>query len=345
MACGLHYPSGPCDGGGVRRQPRNFRDGQSDRQLPFWLFVTVPGPGETDYPEAGDNPTVYYAQFLGQVSFEKSAGNHALDSPTLNPSDFVYYALDYLESGTVVACARHSDRWYVLRIVTEQFDTPWCGNQARKLYLTSGEFSSTLKDSESVLSVLPIGNIPVGIAFDGENTPWGGTPNCKLYLQSGQFSSTIKTSLSVSSIDTFLHSVSYDGSDTLISSITQRRLRVLSGQFTTTVKASQSVGSIDAAPFGVSFDGVDTPWCGGFDDKLYLQSGKFSSTLKTSVYVGSFETNATGISFDGLHTPWCGSDTSKLYLTEGQFTSTLLTSVDVGSIDTGPEDIDFNGRL
>jgi hypothetical protein len=73
--------------------------------------------------------------------------------------------------------------------VEVDYDTPWCGGQASKLYLQSGQFTSTLKTSQSVGAV---DTGPSGIACDETNTPWGGSQDEKLYLTSGQFTSPLK---------------------------------------------------------------------------------------------------------------------------------------------------------
>lgn len=73
-------------------------------------------------------------------------------------------------------------------------DTPWCGASGIKLYLQSGQFSSTIKTSLAV----PSRQRPEGISWDGNDSLWctAGVPD-KLYLQSGQFSSVIKNSINV----------------------------------------------------------------------------------------------------------------------------------------------------
>lgn len=77
-------------------------------------------------------------------------------------------------------------------------DTPWCGYSDDKLYLQSGQFTSTVKTSEYVGGV---DALPAGISYDGANTPWCGATDDKLYLQSGQFTSTIKDSVYVGGVD------------------------------------------------------------------------------------------------------------------------------------------------
>jgi sulfur transfer complex TusBCD TusB component (DsrH family) len=216
-------------------------------------------------------------------------------------------------------------------------NTLWCGFVTEKLYLQSGQFTSTLKTSEYVGS---IDIYPFGVSSDGTNTPWAGSQADKLYLTSGQFTSTLKTSEYVGSIDTLPQGVSFDRINTPWVGNSADKLYLTSGQFTSTLKTSEYVGSIDTAPRGISFDRVNTPWAGNAADKLYLTSGQFTSTLKTSEYIGGIDTSPRGISFDRVNTPWVGNAADKLYLTSGQFTSTLKTSEYVGSIDTSPTDID-----
>jgi hypothetical protein len=221
-------------------------------------------------------------------------------------------------------------------------DTPWVGSQADKLYLQSGQFTSTLKTSEAIGAIEAI---PMGISYDGTNTPWTGRADDKLYLQSGQFTSTLKTSEAIGTIDLYPTGISWDGTNTPWAGFDQK-LYLQSGQFTSTLKTSEDVSGIDTTPHGVSFDGTNTPWIGQTDQKLYLQSGQFTSTLKTSQSIG--DALPRDISWDGTNTPWIGQTDQKLYLQSGQFTSTLKTSEDVTSIDTVPEGIctnDYEGRL
>lgn len=223
-------------------------------------------------------------------------------------------------------------------------DTPWTGNQAQKLYLTSGQFTSTVKTSETVGAV---DNASRGLSYDGTNSPWCGTQADKLYLTSGQFTSTIKDSEAVGGIDADPAGISWDGTNTPWCGNASNKLHLQSGQFTSTIKTSESVGGIETSLGGISYDGTNTPWTGNTDDKLYLQSGQFTSTLKTSEYVGGIDGIPTGISYDGTNTPWIGFG-QKLYLQSGQFTSTLKTSQSVTAVDTQPRGIDttdVNARL
>ena len=74
-------------------------------------------------------------------------------------------------------------------------NTPWCGWTDDKLYLQSGVFSATIKDSQYIGGVA---SQVWGISWDGSNTPFSG--NNKLFLQSGQFTSTLKTSEDISEV-------------------------------------------------------------------------------------------------------------------------------------------------
>ena len=226
-------------------------------------------------------------------------------------------------------------------------DTVWLGAQTEKLFLQSGEFSSTVKTSQSI-SVES--NNTAGVSWDGTDTPWNGTGgglHRALYLQSGQFSSTVKVSLNVGSIDTQPSGVSWDGTDTPWNGFGDDKLYLQSGQFTSTLKTSEAIGGIDGNPRDLSWDGTNTPWC-SWSGTLYLQSGKFTSTLKTSEIVSGIDNTVQGISYNGTDTLWSGSAADKLYLQSGQFTSTLKTSESVGGIDINPHGVeagDVNARL
>lgn len=222
-------------------------------------------------------------------------------------------------------------------------DTPWCGNQADKLYLTSGQFESTLKTSQYIGG---IDATPTGISYDGADTPWCGSGGPKLYLTSGQFTSTLKNSFDISGIDAYPWGISYDGTNTPWAGNEADKLYLASGQFESTLKTSEDVSGIDTWPIGISYDGTNTPWMGNEAHKLYLTSGQFESTLKTSEDVSGIEGTPTGVSWDGTNTPWCGSGAgAKLYLTSGQFTSTLKTSASVNGIDTSSWGISTNNWM
>lgn len=219
-------------------------------------------------------------------------------------------------------------------------DTPWSGRGDNKLYLQSGQFTSTLKTSEDVSGV---DNIVTGISWDGINTPFSGDQAKKLYLISGQFTSTLKDSESIGGIEQLLRGISWDGINTpWCGEFGNDTLYLQSGQFSSTLKTSQDVSAFDDFTNGISWDGTNTPFVGASNDKLFLISGQFSSTLKTSQSISTVDTDMLGISWDGTNTPCIGDQNNKLFLISGQFSSTIKTSENINSIDTIPSDISTN---
>jgi hypothetical protein len=191
-------------------------------------------------------------------------------------------------------------------------NTLYIGWSLDKLFLVSGQFSATVKDSQDItsvdiktsVSVAGVDTAPIGLSTDNVDTWWVGATDTKLYRTSGQFSSTLKDSISVSSVDT--------------------------------------------SPRGISWDGTNTPWVGQIAGKLYLQSGKFDTQLKTSRDVTLIGLGIYGVSWDGTHTPWVGQSEDKLYLQSGQFDSQVKTSQSVKAGETFPSgiaDSDFDARV
>lgn len=227
-------------------------------------------------------------------------------------------------------------------------DTLWCGLAAAddKLYLQSGEFTSTIKTSRDVNS---IDGYPDGISSDlSNNTLWSGHNDQKLYLMDGQIGN-LTDSVSVSSIDASSQGISCDkNGDYIWVGVEANKLYLQSGM-TSTVKTSLACPGGENG-YGCSMDeNEDTLLMRSqVQDKLYLLSGEFTSTIKTSLAVTAKDGDARGISFDGTDTQWCGNTTDKLFLNSGKFTSTIKSSLSVGSINTTPNGIecsDINIRL
>lgn len=221
-------------------------------------------------------------------------------------------------------------------------DTPVVGQQFDKLFLISGQFTSTVKSSVDVTTP---DSIPIGLTYDLTNTPWGGTAASKLYLQSGQHTSTTKTSEDISGVDATIEDVSWDNTNTPWTGNSANKKYLQSGQFTSTLKtsAAATAGS-GVQPRGVSFDGTNTPECdnGGVLD---ITSGQFTTTVKDSVSVSGVDNETEGLSWDGTNTPWCGTEADKMYLQSGHLTSTLKTSEAAPtSIITGICTNDFRSR-
>lgn len=220
-------------------------------------------------------------------------------------------------------------------------NTLWCGSTNDKLFLTSGEHTTTVKDSEPITG---IDTVPIGISWDGTNTVWQGQQARKHYLQSGLFTSTLKTSqlltaYGLSPVSTSMSGICADGANTMFNAYGTDKLYLGSGQFTATLKTSISIAAIDGLPMGLTWDGVNTPWNGREEQRLYLQSGKYTSTLKTSQDVTTWDGSSQGVGWNGTDTPFCGAGKPGLFLLSGQFTSTLKTSVSVSSLDTQPFDM------
>ena len=73
----------------------------------------------------------------------------------------------------------------------ENGHTPWLGTGADKLYMGSGRFETTMKDS---LEIGGKDTWPRSISYSDGHTPWQGAVFGKWYLYSGQVENTIKTS-------------------------------------------------------------------------------------------------------------------------------------------------------
>jgi len=205
------------------------------------------------------------------------------------------------------------------------------GDVNNKLYRLSGQFSTTIKTSQSVSTWT---GSPTGVSWDDTNTLFSGTSlNDKLYLLSGLFSSTLKTSQDVNSVDTNPTDISCDNTNTPWCGIEAYKLYLQSGRFSSTIKTSQGNLATNRRPQGISWDNVNTPWCANIPvQKLYIQSGQFSSTVKTSLEtVGGAEPWA--ITFSAGNTPWVSGTSDKLYLQSGQFSSTIKTSQSIATID------------
>ncbi len=221
----------------------------------------------------------------------------------------------------------------------------WTGQQADKLYLQSGEVTSTIKTSQ-VFSFAG----PEDCSFDGTDSFLGDAGGGEKFVKvSGKFTSTLKASLSMGSIDAAMFGMSTDTTSNMVAAglVTNKHF-YLSGQFTTTVKTSINVSGTATSIHGISYDrNGNTPWTSGNTDHLYLNSGQFTSTVKDSENVTTIDTLPSGLSFSGTNTPWIGSTDKKLYIQSGQFTSTLKDSELVSGVDATPRGLetdDFTAR-
>lgn len=216
---------------------------------------------------------------------------------------------------------------------------PWTGNTDDKIYITSGVFTSTLKDSEALGAV---NNAVYGNGDADGDIPWtgiGGT--AKLFIQSGFVTSTIKTS--IARFVNYSPKIDWELEDTLIVNNQVNKIVLASGHYTTTIKDSQSCAE-DANLNGVSASNIgaaeSTPWAGLEANKLYLYSGRITSTLKSSYQLSADNTKRpSDLSWDGTDTPHMDTTADKLKLQSGQFTTTLKTSLSVNAVDTDPQGV------
>lgn len=224
-------------------------------------------------------------------------------------------------------------------------ETPWAGNESKKHYVSSGQFSITLKNS---LDYTTIAASCRGIEWDGVNTVWI-RGNGKTFLQSGYVaaSSTLKTSMDVSGISADWSGCGTDANwDTLLCSDGNEaggdHLYLYSGQFSSTIKSSLDINPPDNNSNGISFssDG-HTLWIGYDTQAHWLQSGEISATVKSSVEIGAIDNHPSGISWDG-NTIWGGKQADKFYLHSGHTSTTIKTSLDTSSIDNNIAGITTN---
>ena len=172
-------------------------------------------------------------------------------------------------------------------------NTLWSGDFTDKLYKHSGQFTTTLLDSEDVSGF----EDPTDISTDGTDTLWSGFSSDKLYLQSGQFTSTVKDSEDVSATGSPV-GVEWDGTNVMWCGFDgfDDKLFLQSGLFTSTVKDSEDVGGIDT-PEGITGDAVGDTWfAGDFNVAAIKMSGKFTSTVLSSVDVSATFGGLRGIS-------------------------------------------------
>lgn len=105
----------------LNRRDENLHRKDQVREAPYQgrayeFFKTVAGPDETAYPAQTDNPTVYYARQLANVTFTKTVGAQALSYDETNKYQHLYNLVpdDYIEEGSVVLGFPKGDRWFTI---------------------------------------------------------------------------------------------------------------------------------------------------------------------------------------------------------------------------------------
>jgi hypothetical protein len=225
-------------------------------------------------------------------------------------------------------------------------DTYWAGGQTRKLYKTSGEFTSTLKNS---LYVQATENGINGINWDNADVWAIGRSDGVAMQWSGDMTSTLKQTFDVESVDINANGISIDDTDWMWTADQKNYLQYMSGKFTGTVKASLDVFTDDwsQSDIEMQFNG-DTLWVGQQYSILWLQSGMITSTVKQTMDLISYDIQMQGLGWTGKNILVCGHTADHLWKFSGQFTTTLLDSVDTVLEDSAPRGIgttNYTGRM
>ncbi len=226
--------------------------------------------------------------------------------------------------------------------MADTFDSDLNSN---KLYLHSGQLTTTIKNS---IDVNAVDSTPADISptSDGD-TLWCGAGAQKLYLTSGQFSSTLKNSIAVGGGEGAQYGVTWEIDDSSEIGNSLNKLRLRSGIFTTTIKTSLDITAQANVTLGMSSSSEDTFIANATTPKKFMIfSGKYTSTVKVST-TGPLTTQNWGIGATGSDTLGCHrSAGQKLYLFSGQITTTIKDSqTSPNIVPSGIETADFNARF
>lgn len=89
---------------------------EQQRGLDLLFVKTIAGPGVTAYPPEGDNPTVYYCQFLAGVTYPLTVGAQVLSYTALQRFGFVFNLCDgaYIEVNSVIGVFPKNNRYWTM---------------------------------------------------------------------------------------------------------------------------------------------------------------------------------------------------------------------------------------
>lgn len=215
-------------------------------------------------------------------------------------------------------------------------DIPWTGRGDAKMYMQSGNVTTTMKTS---LATSSWDTFPWGIEADADgNMTLNGREADKFYLMSGAFSSTIKDSISTAAQTGSPLGPSEDGVNTTL--IYATVLCLYSGKITTTVKTSLDITSVDGSVNGCSTFGTTTLVAATQFAKRYWLSGQFTTTIKDSS--ANIDGGEQAICHDGTDTNGIGSTANIIYVASGLFTTTVKSSISIAAIDTTPNGVSTN---
>jgi len=219
------------------------------------------------------------------------------------------------------------------------------GGTKDKLMVISGQFTSTIKISTSIVTVT---SLMEGMSVDSANAGVGSTafPD-KIFYLSGQYSSFIKSELDVSGQtssprDITIDDISFGLTET---GVGFSKLYRYSGKITSFIKHSIQVDLIGIEGFGfidgISFENTDTLIMADAInlEKILLVSGKFSSVVHASEVLNGFVLQPRECTFTNPDVMLVDDQANRFYKFSGQFTTGIKSQLDIISIDSNPRGI------
>lgn len=138
----------------------------------FEFFQTLAGPGETAYPDSGDDPTVYYGRQLKNVTFTETPGAQSISYDTTDHYGCIYNLStgDYIEESSVLLCQRKNGRWWTVDKVKDRTVAAVLGSTVYGLSAATGATRWTYDLTELDENGYVYGG---QVRFDGSGRLWG----------------------------------------------------------------------------------------------------------------------------------------------------------------------------
>ena len=138
----------------------------------FEFFQTCAGPGETAYPDSGDDPTVYYGRQLKNVTFTETPGAQSISYDTTDHYGCIYNLStgDYIEESSVLLCQRKNGRWWTVDKVKDRTVAAVLGSTVYGLSAATGATRWTYDLTELDEAGYVYGG---QVRFDGSGRLWG----------------------------------------------------------------------------------------------------------------------------------------------------------------------------
>jgi hypothetical protein len=222
-------------------------------------------------------------------------------------------------------------------------NTFMCGGQRRKLFMWSGQYTTVVKDSYTVIA-FQAG--PSGITGDDVNSAdsdWYLADDIVWF--SGKFSTTVLSSINHPGLANF-RAISCDAVDTLCTDTGTHKMYSLSGKVSTTIKTSHAnhPSNPGYSPYGLSaMLDEDNLFMALEHMKMYWMSGRFTSTWRDSLATPGDMTQIRDLSWNGKDTLMVGELTDKMFTYSGTFTTTQLLSMSVSFKDLNSRGIEYEG--